>query len=71
MDFWTAKSKYGTTIQDALDWAMSADPKNENVLDIIPHVAAVAAAGLPLHGLTSQRSTLDDVFLAGSASSPA
>ena len=44
MDFWTAKSKYGTTIQDALDWAMSADPKNENVLDIIPHVAAVAAA---------------------------
>ena len=44
MDFWSAKSKYGTTIQDALDWAMSADPKNENVLDIIPHVAAVAAA---------------------------
>ena len=26
-------------------------------------VAAVAEAGLPLHGLTSQRSSLDDVFL--------
>jgi ABC-2 type transport system ATP-binding protein len=34
--------------------------------DIDAIVAAVAEAGLPLHGLTSQRSSLDDVFLAGS-----
>jgi len=34
----------------------------EDDLDAI--VAAVADAGLPLHGLTSQRSSLDDVFLA-------
>jgi ABC-2 type transport system ATP-binding protein len=34
--------------------------------DLDAIVAAVADAGLPLHGLTSQRSSLDDVFLAGS-----
>jgi len=33
--------------------------------DLDAIVAAVAEAGLPLHGLTSQRSTLDDVFLDG------
>jgi len=33
--------------------------------DLDAIVAAVADAGLPLHGLTSQRSTLDDVFLDG------
>ncbi len=32
--------------------------------DVDAIVAAVADAGLPLHGLTSQRSSLDDVFLA-------
>ncbi|HEU5084029.1 MAG TPA: ABC transporter ATP-binding protein [Acidimicrobiales bacterium] len=32
--------------------------------DLDAIVAAVADAGLPLHGLTSQRSSLDDVFLA-------
>lgn len=37
--------------------------------DIDAIVAAVAEAGLPLHGLTSQRSSLDDVFLAGSTGS--
>src|SRR3546814_6895372 len=35
--------------------------------DLDESVAAVADAGLPLHGLTSQRSSLDDVFLAGQA----
>jgi ABC-2 type transport system ATP-binding protein len=34
--------------------------------DIDAVVAVVAEAGLPLHGLTRQRSSLDDVFLAGS-----
>jgi len=36
--------------------------------DLDAIVAAVAEAGLPLHGLTSQRSTLDDVFLEGARS---
>ncbi|KAI0651739.1 alginate lyase-domain-containing protein [Trametes meyenii] len=44
MNFWTAKSKYGATIQTALDYTMSLDPKGENIDDIFPHVAAVAAA---------------------------
>jgi ABC-2 type transport system ATP-binding protein len=35
--------------------------------DLDAIVAAVADAGLPLHGLTSQRSSLDDVFLADHA----
>ena len=44
MDFWSAKSKYGATIQNAVDYAMNADPKSENIADIFPHVAAAAAA---------------------------
>ena len=44
MDFWSAKSKYGATIQTALDYVMNSNPKNEDVSDIFPHVAAVAAA---------------------------
>ena len=44
MDFWTTKSKYGATIQTALDYVMAISPKNEDITDIFPHVAAVAAA---------------------------
>lgn len=44
MDFWTAKSKYGATIQNAVDYTMAINPKNEDITDIFPHVAAVAAA---------------------------
>ncbi|KAI0670017.1 chondroitin AC/alginate lyase [Trametes maxima] len=44
MNFWTAKSKYGATIQTALDYTMGLDPKGEKIDDIFPHVAAVAAA---------------------------
>jgi len=44
VDFWTAKSKYGATIQTALDYAISHDAKNEGYSNLIPHVAAVAAA---------------------------
>ncbi|KAI0361753.1 chondroitin AC/alginate lyase [Trametes cingulata] len=44
MNFWTAKSKYGATIQTALDYTMGLDPKGEDISDIFPHVAAVAAA---------------------------
>jgi hypothetical protein len=43
-DFWTAKSKYGATIQTALDYAIVVDPKSETMDDLVPHVAAVAAA---------------------------
>ncbi|OBZ78723.1 hypothetical protein A0H81_00669 [Grifola frondosa] len=43
-NFWSAKSKYGATIQTAVDYAMAQDPKGEDVSDIFPHVAAVAAA---------------------------
>jgi hypothetical protein len=38
------KSKYGATIQTALDYTMRLNPKAEDVLEIMPHVAAVAAA---------------------------
>ncbi|KAH9946788.1 chondroitin AC/alginate lyase [Amylocystis lapponica] len=44
LNFWNAKSKYGATIQTALDYTMALDPKGEDVSDIFPHVAAVAAA---------------------------
>ncbi|KAI0724433.1 alginate lyase-domain-containing protein [Cerioporus squamosus] len=44
MNFWTAKSRYGATIQTALDYVMAQDPKGEDISDIFPHVAAVAAA---------------------------
>lgn len=43
-NFWIAKSKYGATIQNAVDFAMAQDPKSEDVSDIFPHVASAAAA---------------------------
>ncbi len=44
MDFWTTKSKYGATIQTALDFLMRQDPKGEDISQIFPHVAAIGAA---------------------------
>lgn len=44
VDFWTAKTKYGATIQTAVDYAMSVNPKKERVAELAPHVAAVLAA---------------------------
>lgn len=44
LNLWTAKSKYGATIQTALDYVMGVDPKGEDISDIFPHVAAIAAA---------------------------
>ncbi|KAI0757118.1 alginate lyase-domain-containing protein [Daedaleopsis nitida] len=44
VNLWTAKSKYGSTIQTALDYTMKVIPKGEDVSEILPHVAAVAAA---------------------------
>lgn len=43
LNFWTAKSKYGATIKDALDFVMNKGPGKEDVTDIFPHVAAIAA----------------------------
>lgn len=44
MNLWTAKSKYGATIQTAVDYTMGVNPKGEDISDIFPHVAAAAAA---------------------------
>lgn len=44
LNLWTARSKYGATIQTAVNFVMSTNPKNEDVTEILPHVAAVAAA---------------------------
>ncbi|EJC99012.1 chondroitin AC/alginate lyase [Fomitiporia mediterranea MF3/22] len=43
LDFWTAKSKFGATIKDALDFVLKKGPGKEKVSDIFPHVAAIAA----------------------------
>ena len=48
MNMWTTKSKYGATIQTALNYVMGIDPKHEDMGDIFPHVAAVAAASIVL-----------------------
>lgn len=44
MNFWTAKSKYGATIQTAVDYAMNINPKSEDLNELVPHIAATAAA---------------------------
>lgn len=44
VNFWTAKSKYGATIQTALDYAIAQNVNSEDVDDIVPHVASIAAA---------------------------
>ena len=50
LNFWTAKSKYGATIQTALDYTMALDPKGELQVEIVPHVASIAAAYGDLNG---------------------
>ncbi|KAK2461802.1 hypothetical protein APHAL10511_006265 [Amanita phalloides] len=44
LNLWTSPSKYGGTIQTAVEYTMSLDPKKENGSELAPHVAAVAAA---------------------------
>ncbi|KAL5501024.1 hypothetical protein ACEPAH_9411 [Sanghuangporus vaninii] len=44
LNFWTTKSKYGANIKDALDFVLAKGPGNEDIADIFPHVAAIAAA---------------------------
>ncbi|QRV90823.1 alginate lyase [Ceratobasidium sp. AG-Ba] len=42
-NFWDSKSKYGATIQTAVNYLMSLDPRGEKIEEALPHVAAVAA----------------------------
>ncbi|KAF8640713.1 hypothetical protein AX17_000366 [Amanita inopinata Kibby_2008] len=44
LDLWSATSKYGATIQTAVDFAMTVNAKKENIAELAPHVASVAAA---------------------------
>ncbi|CAE6419164.1 unnamed protein product [Rhizoctonia solani] len=44
INYWSVRTKYGATIQTAVDYVISLDPGNERVEDALPHVAAVAAA---------------------------
>lgn len=44
LNLWAAKSKYGATIQTALDYTMALNPKGEHQVEIVPHVASIAAA---------------------------
>jgi ABC-2 type transport system ATP-binding protein len=59
----------GRTAELLADGTVEVTIASDGDLDAI--VAAVGDAGLPLHGLTSQRSSLDDVFLAGSGTGTA
>ncbi|KAJ1311739.1 hypothetical protein OPQ81_010209 [Rhizoctonia solani] len=43
INYWSTRTKYGATIQTAVDYLISLDPGNERVEDALPHVAAVAA----------------------------
>ncbi|KAJ7786108.1 chondroitin AC/alginate lyase [Mycena metata] len=42
-NYWSVQSKYGATIQTAVDFTMGVNPKNEDVTELAPHVAAIAA----------------------------
>ncbi|KAL1664043.1 alginate lyase-domain-containing protein [Schizophyllum commune] len=44
VDYYNFPSKYGRTIQDAVNFAMNVKPGKEDVEELLPHVAAVAAA---------------------------
>ncbi|KAH6917239.1 alginate lyase-domain-containing protein [Coprinopsis sp. MPI-PUGE-AT-0042] len=40
LDLWSSTSKYGATIQTAMDFIIASNPKGEKVDQAIPHVAA-------------------------------
>lgn len=44
LDLWSTRSKYGATIQTAVDYAIKTKPDDEDVHELVPHVASVAAA---------------------------
>jgi hypothetical protein len=43
MNFWDFRTKYGATIQTAVDYLMTLDPGSERLEEALPHVAAAAA----------------------------
>ncbi|KAF8337414.1 alginate lyase-domain-containing protein [Cantharellus anzutake] len=43
LDMWDARSRYGGTIQAATDFLMRVDPKDEDVKELLPHVATAWA----------------------------
>lgn len=48
LNMWTAKTKYNSTIQSAIDYTMRLDPKGEDAGEMVPHVlVAIAAYGDP------------------------
>ncbi|KAK0528119.1 hypothetical protein OC834_004169 [Tilletia horrida] len=44
LNMWSARTDKGATIQTAVDFAMTLDPGDEDVTELAPHVAVVAAA---------------------------
>ncbi|KAJ7630744.1 chondroitin AC/alginate lyase [Roridomyces roridus] len=42
--YWTTQTRYKATIQSAVDFLITLDPKNEDGTEACPHVAAAAAA---------------------------
>lgn len=44
LDFWSKKTKRGSTIQTALDFTMQINPKQEDIRQIIPHVVSISRA---------------------------
>jgi len=44
MNFWNEKTRYGGTLQSAVDHIIGLNPGKENVQEVIPHVAVIAAA---------------------------
>ncbi|KAE8221879.1 hypothetical protein CF319_g4834 [Tilletia indica] len=44
MNMWSARTEKGATIQTAVDFTMTLDAEDEDVTELAPHVAAVAAA---------------------------
>lgn len=44
IDLWSCKSRYGATIQTALDFLMTINPGEEDKSQLNPHVAAISSA---------------------------
>ncbi|KAJ3848809.1 chondroitin AC/alginate lyase [Lentinula lateritia] len=52
-NYWDTKTKYGATIKTAIDYTMGVKPGNENIEELVPHVAAAMAAYGPSQTYTN------------------
>ncbi|KAJ3883038.1 chondroitin AC/alginate lyase [Lentinula edodes] len=52
-NYWNTKTKYGATIKTAIDFTMGVKPGNENIEELVPHVAAAMAAYGPSQAYTN------------------